>query len=530
MTRGIPKDPSLPPEPSKELTTWKSPTMGHPGRDPNCQLRLYFESQAPINPSSFSFASIFTRLIELFGEHPVRISSRGVNGENLKLLGQTGLDWKVRPYRHVIDTMSSWLTRPDALATIAPIFGSHGSFSASRGGGAQRHEVWELDWHDKVREWPSALTLSIATRHIANDQLPALHDLIFQFYREAASNGAHYGEGTLWRPRSQVRLATDALPYECYNLTYRSDRATVATVLWPKRFMLLGPHVMDKLGGLTSILSFSRKYDLGLQTQFHEFPNGRVFRCGAAPDKDDIDSREWERSVLEETSSLGVDELLYLFSKVGILDIQNMDWVPGSLQKLLDNRTSKKSSRAQQQRLAREQREATRALFADLRSRPPSCIRLTPKHVHDAKAFRRLGHNEEWVTAFDLRGRDDADALTLHGRPTSDKLILGSPIRAGSLDADRAALSFDAYLHGWDGAQVEPGAKADTPKLMQLKCPKCDGRHFRLRAFFEYADDTASSLDEKDLDRAEDFFTWFSLDARCVACSWKGTVADIETA
>jgi len=517
MTRGILVNPAVPPEPDKKLVAWKNPINAYRLRDPRCRLWLHADISRPFDLQELRPWEIIRALVDLHGEHIVTLDVSGLAPPK-----QSAERWRRSRWSWKMEVPSAWLAQQQSWADHAEVLGKDPQITARRGGGSSSHLAWWLHWawHDIGRR--GECKLELATRSITYEQLEELNVLIDLFFTSSNRIGALYGRGLIERtdPRRTLGGELDTLTHSLWHDCRQRDRDVVPDVY---ELNLLGPSMLKRMGGLEALpLTWPEKNAIKVTPLEGGAALVRTHRLSV----DDFNTETWkyEEDIAERSW------LLYLFAKAGLTIEQNLQWYPEYVAATEKQAKEAPPSPADQQRQLREQRAAARALFVDLRSCPPSCINLTPKPVLDDKALRRLGHNEEWVTAFDLRGDRNTDAFTLYGRPTADKLQLGSPVRAGSLDPDRAALNFDAYLHGWDGAQVEPGSRTDTRKLKQFKCPKCQGRHFRLRAFFEYADDTASSLDDKDLPRAEDFFTWFSLDARCVACSWKGTVADIETA
>jgi|GEM_PF-5332693 len=111
-----------------------------------------------------------------------------------------------------------------------------------------------------------------------------------------------------------------------------------------------------------------------------------------------------------------------------------------------------------------------------------------------------------------------------------DPTALAAPILVGSLRPERAALHFDTMIHGWDGQQNH--ARPSRRRLTQFECPSCRGRLFKTWAAFEH-DGSPSELpvdDPENCPNPQDYFTWFTLVTKCVACGETGMTCDEECA
>jgi hypothetical protein len=282
--------------------------------------------------------------------------------------------------------------------------------------------------------------------------------------------------------------------------------------------MLLTPEHLQRLGGAEAF----RAPWKGLQAPifFREMGPCLLIKVSGIS-KFDLELRTDFRDSLRPFPNLW---LLGQFSESRILATHDMGWAVAWLKDALrlqaEQRTRKRSM---------PESKAIHPLVASkvLRRHPPSFLagRVRPaESVGDScsVAFDLFGEG--------LSGKPDNAAWTVYGEPGPDGTLQGR-LLVGSPREERAHVVFDPLRDGYDGAIAEQSSlPREKRATRQFRCPRCDGRLFRLRATLTYSDDLLETLDAKQRERVWDFFDWFQLAGMCVACQWKGFVADIECA
>jgi hypothetical protein len=223
----------------------------------------------------------------------------------------------------------------------------------------------------------------------------------------------------------------------------------------------------------------------------------------------------------------GARWLLHELHLAGLLTLPTRGWLKRYEEQILERLRERATADAQRQRAEAEtpQKEG-RAPMAS-----PRCIQGVGRP--EAPLGREAGSRDE-VGSFRVYRADLSgdDGLTVYGRRGDEPGTLSSPILVGAMKPERAALFFDARIHGWDGELAQHGSTSTRPlgRMTQLICADCGGRLFHVWATFERNDETVHLDDRLPGRTPDDLFTWFELDARCVACGWSKSVASVECA
>lgn len=510
-------------KPARATSQWRSPPSGYPNRDPRVVVHLesWFEEAVPYE--SFKPWKLIRAVASLLGDHRVELWCV----EDAKILLPSPLLWSTRSTGMELRTTTDLLRDRRTWESLASRWSTFWTIRAYRGGGKHRHEVWSLhvQWWPDRRNYPGRIEFSLATRHVADAQLKALHRLIEMFFSCSASGGCTYGRGdAVLRAREYIDLELDPahLPmveYHRHLCTSWDDR-----VPWVHRFNLLnakhmrqlGPadaivNPLNRLGGSISAKTMKDKVLLTLDPLCEFNLEGRL--SGDPP--------------FLKPAGLSVPWVLSRFVKGGLLAMQRLDWLDASMAEL----ESIKQAAANPLPKVKPKPKRQSAQLKAAMNRPPRFLKPSGRRTLAAfpEVFKREGisaRTAHW-SVFPTEPRQSR-AMTLFGVGSRDSHQLHTLIRAGSMKDDRAAFTFHELRDGWNGEQVGELHNV-RHRLRQLTCPRCDGRQFDLDVALEYPDDL-DELSESEQAHAEDFFSWFWLAARCPACNWEGVVADVECA
>jgi hypothetical protein len=506
-------DPPLP----RSLDAWNSPPAGYTDHDPRLMLCLEAEFDTEPSFGQLRLWLVLAQLSALLGDHRVTLSSHA----GAKHLFRTRFPWRSAPYRTELEGLLSWFADERIWDPLRVAWPNPWEFTASRGGGKALHTVWRLQHTPVSPVGPATLRLDIKARHVRENQISDLRALAVEFFRAASGAGAYYGRGDLLHERGRYE------PPSFHNTAFAelwasSARRSAPLVPWVYRFNLLGPTRAARVGGAEPFLEPSKRITCDIRTE----PMGDGLLVIAHPMHPyQLGSGPLAPEDLAD-SQFGSQWVLARFARAGMLAVQNMDWLESHISKEEECKREAKAARARGR--PKRPRPLTDWL-PRLRSRPPRCIRAVALPATDPLPAKLARQIHASTTQFAIRPPADHPGHTLYGRPGRGPTTLSSPIRAGSLNPDRAVFTFDTLRDGWDGAQSTDEVRPTKVRLRQLVCPACDSRHFHLRAIFEYPDDL-DTLGPEEKAHAEDFFTWSWLIARCASCSWQGIVADIECA
>lgn len=428
---------------------------------------------------------------------------------------------------------------------VRSLFHEPNWISAHRGGGSARHTVWKLDF-DAIDATRNRLLLFVAEHHLSESHEKPVQQLIQRFFSAVAGHAnltGGWGEllDTGWPCTFVQEPSVVSFDRQMFNeLHDEAVAAGLPLIPWPRWITALNKQQVKRIGGAKQLkaswVKFRRRRDIAvalsnpremwqLDPIIHESPDCTIvmlcdvvrgLHCGqysfsAGPDE----NKHWFISELNRAGMIAASSL-------------------GRVDRILRGMREKSSKRASLPAASRDAPPRTRfaGLMDKLNVTPPSSAPGATPAGREAPQFLRVCAN---TTRFRVNQIGLLHAMPIYGRKTGYGLpdhVLSSPVLVGSLNPRRAALYFDERLHGWDGVQVQSGAKREhrLGRLMQLVCPDCQGRLFHAWASFEYPDDLPEFDEPPFRDHPEDLFSWFWLAATCASCKWSGLVADIECA
>lgn len=346
-----------------------------------------------------------------------------------------------------------------------------------------------------------------------------------EFFRFAHEAGAFYGRGKLSTIPDDIRFDVEFDDKVMRSLWQECAKRERLMVPWIYPFNFLSKGHVNAIGGIDALRAPWLRFVHG--PLIVDIDGGALIAKGPLS--------KWSLHP-EPSPSYCIDRtvddfsvwFLSLFAARNMLAVQNTDWLAKEHDRI-------EAFQRRQRERSPETPRPSRSLsswLSQLSKKPPRCIRDVAVPARNGRGKQAPGHPGAGTTLFEIRVRGEDKPLTVYGRPLADDTGLGSPIMVGSLKLERAVFMFEALLDGWDGensGNAESPFPLDRPRLVQFKCPRCDGRHFHLRAAFEYPDDL-DELNDQERARTEDFFTWFWILGRCSGCQWEGTIADIECA
>lgn len=501
---------------------WHSPPGGYPGRHPDEALILDAEFATDPDLERLAPWRLFAAIEALLGRHRVEGFIFGNHPE----LSDTDDDIKDMGAWNKLLATTERLGIPDGWLTLAPAWAALCSLKASRGGGALRHTAWLWE-RQPVHLYPTGnVRLEIKTRHIPAGRRAELEAVITAFFQCAYDAGCFYGRGDVMIPKSEDQSPRPFADGFTETMWQNADGRTKPIVPGVYLINFFTRDRLARLGGPDLLRNFKTPFT----------PHRKWTRCieiGDAvlfvTDPWDLASDNREQRERGGLSSDPACWLLGMCSRANMLAVQHTDWMEKEVERAKEYYAEEALRKAEEKRAKHRPAKSLRRWLDELRTRPPRFLR-------DASASPARGPNpvpggHASVTQFEIGGTalgGGGEALTLYGRAVRGAGTLGSPIRAGSMQQERAVFTFSLARDGYDGEYGHNGREL-LARLSQFKCPRCDGRLFFLRAVLEYPEDLGElSADEQK--RAEDFFTWFWLHARCAACQWEGLAADVECA
>jgi hypothetical protein len=403
---------------------------------------------------------------------------------------------------------------------------------ATRGGGAYKHTVWDLDLHDQ-RKFNDGyvLTLVVDLRYFEWPNGDAKTHLVDQFFDACSSDvETIYGHGRAsLTPRESVHIRNRGggpdLDSQIVKEPFR-DLPRREYVPWVYPVNHLSPSHVKRLGGDDRVRS---ELDQAARRYHFEFPGTRWQPNGSlvlmlAPLADGWGGVTW---ITGDDVAGRAGWALDLFLRAGLVAFQNDRWLKEREQRITERRRSPEQVAADlaAESVASKAAEKRRTkLLNRLRTSPPRCA--VACSVPAPTRSGKRGARGDLRTSFDLARPKHPAATTVYGRVSRDANILLPPIRLGSPTAQRAWFEFDPARDGFNGEM----GHADPLRgpLKSLVCPKCSGRLFTCSIELSYSDE---SLDLPGLaERPQDFFDWFVLVTKCTSCSATRIAADWECA
>jgi hypothetical protein len=493
---------------------WKTPARGFEGANPRLALVIQADFPSAASLAAAQLPSMFSAILEAFGDHEVTIYS---DHDPKQLFA---MDW---PW-HSVRLLTKLKTTVGTLA--ADKFWSHArsllasgmTIEAVRGGGAYRHEVWYCECDRPNSHAGTSVSFRFSGVHLAEWEDRRADNLALAILSAAAQSNAHYGRAEVeHRLGYSIADAFSGAPPSSADLWEASPLRSEPLVPWVYSYNLLSKAHLDRLGSLEEPCSFCDPYEYA---QTVNFPQASIITCRKFSDSPNF----WTEGVgsLCSPSQLSVSTspaslwLLFKFAQASMLTIQHSERIHTHL-------------RDEYSRPARHQTPPvpeTQTPLPDFKDHAPRCIQTSATFVPPAQLRSPLSELGSHAAVFEILRPNSIPGLTIYSSQSHDDDVR---FLVGSNKPDRAALYFNALLHGWNGETNKNPKRVPPARLTQTKCPRCDGRHFAVFAGFE-PDDHASSLTGEDRLHPQDFFTWFWLHARCVACNWQDTVADVECA
>lgn len=404
------------------------------------------------------------------------------------------------------------------------------SITASRGGGASKHDVWRIDSDPSYRAFAGKVELLLRCKHVSDTDLKQLNTVAREFFQSCERAGCFYGRGDFTSTVHHFLLGASPAPLGLIAVAWtRSEARSKPIVPGVYRFNYLDASRRS----LLDMAFFKKGIEDGMfAIDTRETEQGLLITAGEIDFASVMDDRPNKSTLSYKTYELCEEEFLWLlhhFAKANMLAVQNLEWQAKYPMECKRRREESQAREAREKRERRANRSKRRTLAPRV-VKVPRCLGNAASHAPNAKLPPELdGHLRAQHTPFAITGPDARKGVTLYGGASQHDDLVHSPIRAGSLKTDRALFEFDELCHGWDGEHREGEFRAPDRTMMQFKCPTCDGRHFQLHAVCEYPTDL-DELDDDKKDRAEDFFTWFWVHAGCTGCQWSGIAASIECA
>ena len=109
--------------------------------------------------------------------------------------------------------------------------------------------------------------------------------------------------------------------------------------------------------------------------------------------------------------------------------------------------------------------------------------------------------------------------------------IFAAPISLSCYACGKTEPLFKPSHDGYDGEIDSSASVAGSGNPSKFLCPKCEGTTHLTAVSLEYSIDDDEMEDWEELAaKPQDFFTWFSLFAKCTKCGYQADVADYECA
>lgn len=408
---------------------------------------------------------------------------------------------------------------------------------------------WMVPWPtrtDPLGKWDDpCLTVELSLVDLpeaAGLLLPAMVD---RFFARAAGTGAcTYAEAEVLPLRFGRGSGSDLIA-----LSDLSERAV--DVLWGalrddrhgylpgvRPASLLSKRHLAKLGGrgafLKELRTFSATDPPGCTPMAKPLANGMLLVC---PDDGVLEHPEDRYSFGMVESNVGPAWLLVRYAQAGLLIVQAPDAMRALEREWTATRTDLDASRIAREAgapAAAQEIAARQAAFEEFMARmwqsPPAFIASVahpvPKAERSAIGRSRGGHGAN-LTAFRIARTKGLEPVGLWG-PISSRGEFWYPYFIGGPSAKTALAVFDPSKHGFDG---EHGAGRrilrKTPDAYH--CVRCGHDRFHITTMFEYSE-PEEITDPEERARAQDFFTWFWLIARCAGCKHRAEVGSAECA
>jgi hypothetical protein len=165
---------------------------------------------------------------------------------------------------------------------------------------------------------------------------------------------------------------------------------------------------------------------------------------------------------------------------------------------------------------------------------PPRCV--AGLRVNSASPLLGEGPHLGDVARFALRCPCGSTAVRILGYTTPSKTspegpVFLAPYALGCSDCGAVTELFDPRRDGYDVEIGDCWSLVGEGDRSEFKCSKCGADQMEVVAGFEYSiDDEDLESDEEMGRHPQDFFTWFMLYGRCIACGAVQDVADYECA
>lgn len=534
--------------------SWTTPSEGLPGHPLDACLRIELDFAENPDPSALCLWEAMALLCKILGDHKLELFTLDMRNVASDPSGNC-LGWRADKHGCSLKTSLAALSNKKIWLDSRAAFNEPCFISVLRGVRAERHLVWWLEFHPRTGPYRPYIELAISVAHLTTDALPIVQSLIDVLFNIGATipvcqagraaivthRTDFFGRSQGWSEspsQGNFHSASGAgLLHETFSWRTRLHEQAMVPYLAP--INLFPPAVVRALGGPDRMSA--------LAEQFAWIPAEPVFTTRTLPNGflqlqfGDLDRRlllgdpEFASITLRNP---GYRWIAKEIAKSGLFLFQDPSWEAQAIREARLYRqqsaaaAAAESAASKPSRFLEQSKSDLRAELSHMWSSPPRCIRdvsvVAPLSATQRKA---LGLHDS-VTSFWIRPNAREEAFAIYGRSTGEPAQLASPIRVGSMKADRAAFNFDVHRDGWDGESSETPDRsaARAARLRQLICPACQGRLFKARAAFEYPLDDDLADDPQAFSHREDYFTWFWLFASCASCDWSGTVADIECA